>query len=368
MRVVFVLAGLGAGGAEKVVNLLAHHRLAAGDDVHVIALNATDATSYFSYDPRIQVEGLTRTGKNSRHFVTMQRVKDLRRRFARIRPDMVVSFLTKINVITVLATAGTGTPTIISERNNFDVQQMSRFWRWSRPMAAFAATSVVVMTERARARQPARVRKKTIVIPNPVTPLPRAMPRPDAGRRVVAVGRLDRQKGFDILIASFAQVVERVPDAVLTIYGEGPERSALEKQISDLGLQEAVRLSGVTQVPGEWVSPGDVFALSSRFEGFANVVLEAMSSGMAVVSVDCPWGPSEIVQDGTTGLLVPMGSKEALATAITRVLTDPELRGSFCEAGPPSLDRFSTATVLAKWDETISQAAGRPPLTVFADA
>ena len=103
MRVVFVLAGLGAGGAEKVVNLLAHHRLAAGDDVHVIALNATDSTSYFSYDPRIQVEGLSRTGKNSRHFVTMQRVKDLRRRFARIRPDMVVSFLTKINVITVLA-------------------------------------------------------------------------------------------------------------------------------------------------------------------------------------------------------------------------------------------------------------------------
>lgn len=368
MRVVFVLAGLGAGGAEKVVNLLAHHRLAAGDDVHVIALNATDSTSYFSYDPRIQVEGLSRTGNYSRHFVTMQRVKDLRRLFARIRPDMVVSFLTKINVITVLATAGTGTPTIISERNNFDVQQMSRFWRWSRPMAAFAATSLVVMTERARARQPARVRKKTIVIPNPVTPLPRAMPRPDAGCRVVAVGRLDRQKGFDILIASFAQVVERVPDAVLTIYGEGPERSALEKQISELGLQETVHLSGVTQVPGEWVSPGDVFALSSRFEGFANVVLEAMSSGMAVVSVDCPWGPSEIVQDGTTGLLVPMGSKEALATAITRVLTDPELRGSFCEAGPPSLDRFSTATVLAKWDETISQAAGRPPLTVFADA
>jgi glycosyltransferase involved in cell wall biosynthesis len=367
MRVVFVLAGLGAGGAEKVVNLLAHHRLAAGDQVHVIAVNATDSSSYFSYDPGIQVEGLSRTGRQSRHFVAVQRAMDLRRRLATIKPDVVVSFLTKINIITVLATAGSGIPTIISERNNFDVQQMSHFWRWMRPLAASAAARVVVMTERARARQHARVRKKTIVIPNPVTPLPRAKPRPDAGRRVVAAGRLDRQKGFDILIEGFAQVVERVPDAQLTIYGEGPERSALEKQISDLGLQNVVRLAGVTQVPGEWVSPGDVFALSSRFEGFANVVLEAMSGGMAVVSVDCPWGPGEIVKDGTTGLLVPMGSTEALASSITRVLTEPGLRQSLCEAGPPSLDRFSTATVLAKWDETIFQAVGRPPSTVVAD-
>lgn len=368
MRVVFVLAGLGAGGAEKVVNLLAHHRLAAGDDVHVIAVNATDSTSYFSYDPDIQVEGLSRTGQYSRHFVAAQRAMDLRRRLARIKPDLVVSFLTKINVITVLATAGTGTPTIISERNNFDLQQMSRFWRWTRPMAALAANRVVVMTERARERQSARIQKKTTVIPNPVTPLPRAKPRPDAGRRVVAVGRLDQQKGFDILIAGFAQVVERVPDAELTIYGEGPERSALEKQISDLGLQEVVRLAGVTQVPGEWTSPGDVFALSSRFEGFANVVLEAISSGMAVVSTDCPWGPGEIVQDGTTGLLVPMGSKEALASAITRVLTDPALRRSFCEAGPPSLDRFSTANVLGQWDQAFLQAAGPPSFTALAVA
>ncbi len=368
LRVVFVLAGLGAGGAEKIVNLLAHRRLAAGDTVHVIALNAAEPSSYFSYDPAIQVEALGRSRHLSRHLGSVAALPSLRRRLVAIQPDIVLSFLTKINVVAVVAASGLGIPLIISERNNFELQQMNPFWRWAQPLAAQQAAGIVMQTESARARLPARLKEKAAVVPNPITPSLRRPPEAGPGLRAVAVGRLDRQKGFDLLLDAFCEVVRHLPEATLTIYGEGPERPALERQISDLGLDRSVDLAGVSRSPGDWLSPGAVFVLSSRFEGFPNVLLEAMAGGMAVVSSDCPWGPSEIVQDGHSGLLVPCDDSQALAAAITRTLTDPELRSRLCRNAPASLDRYSTASVLDMWDAAIARALDREPVMTLVKA
>lgn len=355
MRIVFVLSGLGAGGAEKVVNLLAHHRSECGDTVHVLAVNAESATSYFPYDPAIAVETLGHFPRAARGIAPGLRMIALRRRLRVLRPDLVVSFLTKINVMVALASLTLGIPTVISERNNLTLQKMNPIWRWIHPLAARGAACIVLQTDLARRSLPRRSREQAVVIPNPVTPAEgpaRVVDR--RAVRVVAAGRLEPQKGFDLLLEAFAGIAKDLPNVTLTIFGDGPRRGDLERQARELGIADRVTMPGVTASPGIWTAAGDIFVLSSRFEGFPNVLLEALMAGMATIAFDCPWGPAEILADPNTGLLVPAGDVAALGDAIRRVATDAVLRENLAAAGPRIADRYSKTSVLGQWDNAIA--------------
>ena len=359
VRIVFVLAGLGAGGAEKVVNLLAHHRDRCGDKVHVIAVNAADDSSFFPYADSIEVDALAQAPRLLKVGATAFRLVELNRRLAAIKPDLIISFLTKVNVITGLAAIGLNAPTIMSERNNFKAQSMSPFWRWIAPHTARRAIGLVMQTEDARNSLPQHLRERAAVIPNPIV-VPATGKHGSHSRpaRFVAVGRLDKQKGFDMLLTAFAAVAEKMPEASLVIHGEGPERSVLEQQAIALGISDRVELPGVTESPGDWVSPGDVFVLSSRFEGFPNVLLEALMGGMATVAFDCPWGPGEILENGETGLLVPEQNLDALSAAMMRVATDQDLKQRLVFSGQASVKRYSAPVIAAQWDAIIASAVG----------
>ncbi|WP_274628679.1 glycosyltransferase family 4 protein [Arvimicrobium flavum] len=352
MRVVFVLAGFGAGGAEKVVNLVAHHRLEQGDAVHVIAASAPTTRSYFPYDSEISLETLQTRG-TTRIGLVWLRAAELRRRIRELQPDVVISFLSKINILVGLAAIGLDTPVIMSERNNYQAQKMSPFWRLLAPVAARSAAHLVMQTAAARNALPRALEAKAVVIPNPVS-IPANVPRNSTiPPRFVAVGRLEEQKGFDLLIAAFSHVVQRLPSATLSIFGEGPERPGLERQVRTLGLADRVSLPGVTNSPGDWLSQGDIFVLSSRFEGFPNVLLEALMARMATVAFDCPWGPAEILQ-GDAGLLVPAGDVHQLAETLLRVATDPVLADRLAERGPAVTAGYSKPAVFAQWDAVIA--------------
>jgi glycosyltransferase involved in cell wall biosynthesis len=357
VRIAFVLAGLDAGGAEKVVNLLAHHRDRCGDEVHVISLNARLPVSFFPYSPSIQLEALGRLPSGPNVGTTATRLMRLRRKLAAIKPDLVISFLTKINVLTCLATIGTGASVITSERNNFTVQSVNAFWRFMAPLAARRSARLVMQTVDAKNALPVNLRTKAAVIPNPVV-LPE-VDRPAAksgGTRFVAVGRLERQKGFDLLVDAFEPVARGIEDASLTIHGEGSERPALEAQVERLGLSGRVYLPGTTKAPGDWISPGDIFVLSSRFEGFPNVLLEALTAGMATIAFDCPWGPGEILADRQTGVLVPAENVVALSGAMQKVGSNAGLRRQLAQAGQMAANRYSAPVIAAQWDQVISDA------------
>jgi glycosyltransferase involved in cell wall biosynthesis len=120
-----------------------------------------------------------------------------------------------------------------------------------------------------------------------------------------------------------------------------------------------VQLPGVTKSPGAWLEAGDIFVLSSRFEGFPNVLVEALAGGLAAVAFDCPWGPSSIVTHGKDGLLVPPADIEGLAQALGRLVTDSELRRGLAAAAAETADRFSLPNILARWDAAFATAAAR---------
>ena len=189
-------------------------------------------------------------------------------------------------------------------------------------------------------------------IPNALPPLDGGVASLDS-QVVVAAGRLTGQKGFDLLIRAWASVAREQPDWKLRIYGGGPLKGSLEALISELGLGSSVSLMGATKQMGEELARGSVFALSSRFEGFGMVLVEAMSKGLPVVSFDCPRGPSEIVSDGVDGLLVPAEDVDGLARALLSLMGDASRRRAFGEAALEKSRRYSVEEIGARWDELL---------------
>lgn len=360
MRIVFVQAGLGPGGAEKIVNLLAGHRLTLGDEVHVLAFSDSCGGSYFPYDESISIETLESADyRGPRGFARIaKRLAWLHRRLSTLQPDLTVSFLTKTNVLTLLATRGLSSKVIVSERNNPSRQEAHPVWRPAGILLASFADNIVMQTDAAYKSLPSRLRARATVIPNPCI-VPREIRKfRGNGQRIIAVGRLCRQKGFDLLIEAFSRIVGLAPQATLTIHGEGPERESLEKMVHTLGIADRVRLPGVTTTPGGWLGTGDIFVLSSRFEGFPNVLVEALAAGYAAIAFDCPWGPSEILSHGRNGILVPPEDVGALADALAHLLTDSERRLALSTAAPLTVKDFSLQNILERWDAAFSNAVG----------
>ncbi len=192
-------------------------------------------------------------------------------------------------------------------------------------------------------------------IPNAARDLGGARPDLDA-HVVLGAGRLNRQKGFDLLVRAFARLAPSHPDWRLRICGQGQEREELERLVAGHGLRGVAELPGPRDLAEE-IAKASVFVLSSRFEGFPLVLLEAMSVGMAVVSFDCPTGPRDLVQDGRSGLLVAANDVEALAAAIARMMDDEELRRRCAAAAPESVRAYSAEAVGRRWEELLAEVA-----------
>ena len=343
----------------------------------------TDA-SFFGTDPRVVEVRLDLFAVSRTPFAgvvrNLGRLRRLRQAIRATEPDAVLSFMDRTNVLTLLATVGQPWPVVVSDRTDPDVSP-GRGWSQLRSLAYLRAHRIVVQTAAARRALPARRRARASVIPNPVlqpAELPGSgQPVPadhDAagtsasrnegdgqapaggaasGARVVALGRLVEAKGFDLLLRAFATVHRRHPGVTLEIWGEGTDHASLLSLRDQLGLASAVDLRGETRTPAVALRRGDVFVLSSRHEGFPNVLLEAMAEGIAAVAFDCPYGPAEIIRDGVDGILVPPGDVEGLAGAIDRVLDDPATRSRLGARAVEVRERFDLERIGRMWDELL---------------
>jgi glycosyltransferase involved in cell wall biosynthesis len=280
----------------------------------------------------------------------------LRRAIREATPDVVISFLTKVNVMTLLATRGLNIPVVVSERNNPLRQPMDPVWLRLRDRLYPRAARLVAQTEGVVAQLPPAIRAKATVIPNPIVPQPAVPQAPDV-KVVGAVGRLVEQKGFDLFLRAVSRIASQVPDWTFVIWGEGEDREKLVRLAGDLGLAGRVRFPGVSQRPQDWLAQTAIFVLSSRYEGFPNALGEAMVSGIPSVAFDCPFGPRSLITDGVDGLLVEPENVDALAIAIARLVGDASLRSQLAEHARSSVRRFAPERVLKQWDELARQAA-----------
>jgi glycosyltransferase involved in cell wall biosynthesis len=222
-----------------------------------------------------------------------------------------------------------------------------------------ALTTLTTQDEEDYDRLLAGSRTQVLAVPNPVPPSDAPAADHDA-KVVIAAGRLNLQKGFDLLIPAFAAVARPHPDWRLRIYGSGPERERLQTQIDELGAAEHIALLGRSERLGEAMAEASIFALSSRWEGFPMVLLEALGAGLAVVSFDCPTGPRDIVRDGREGILVPPEDIEAFAGALRTLIDDPARRRAFAEAARRRAGDFDIAAVGARVKDLLAQLGVQP--------
>jgi glycosyltransferase involved in cell wall biosynthesis len=172
---------------------------------------------------------------------------------------------------------------------------------------------------------------------------------------VLAAGRLTLQKGFDMLIPAFAQVVARHPDWTLRICGGGPQRHALAHQVIELGLSHNVFLMGPVDHLERQMAQASMFVLSSRHEGLPMVMVEAMSLGVPVVSFDCPTGPRDVIEDGRSGILVPADDVDALARAMLSVIEDPERRHELGAGAARRAQDYALESIGPRWEALIEE-------------
>lgn len=171
--------------------------------------------------------------------------------------------------------------------------------------------------------------------------------------RMVHVGRLDEQKNHQLLLLACAELKRRGRDFSLAIVGGGQDRPWIEQQIQERGLQHHVFLAGEQKNPFPWMAAADALLLTSRFEAFALVLVEAMVCGTAVISVDCPAGPAEVLVNGKYGLLVPNDDCGAIATAVERVMDDDSLKECLVQDGYLRADDFDVKNIIPQWEALI---------------
>ncbi|TCU62126.1 glycosyltransferase involved in cell wall biosynthesis [Novosphingobium sp. PhB57] len=351
MRIAILASGLGAGGAEQVIAQLAHHWCAAGHTVDVIAFDRPEDPVFHRLPQPVT---LHRLGGGSGFAGMAGRVAALRRVLQARQPQVFVSFLTKNNLIAALATLGTPTRLVCAERNNPERQGTHPLWNLLLRLLYRRADAIVCQTAAVRRCFPAAVLAKLVTIANPV-PAPDVMRAEGEVKRLCAVGRLTHQKGFDLLVQAFAAVAPLWPDWRLDIWGEGPERAALEAQVSALGLEGRVLLRGLSPRPRAWVEEAGIFVLSSRYEGFPNVLGEAMAAGLPAIAADCDFGPADMVEHGRSGLLVASEDTAALSQAMAGLIADPLARSRMGAEAAEAMARFQPARILQQWDQVLAQ-------------
>lgn len=300
----------------------------------------------------------------------IRRVVALRRLLRGIQPEIALGMMTTANIM--LALAAWGLPnvhTIGSEHIHPTQYPLSYTWKFLRSKAYGLLNAVTALTSEGENWLKNNTNAKSVLlIPNAVTwPLPEHEPRisPRAlcqpnKQILLAVGRLDEQKGFDWLVEVFSNLAHKHSNWDLIILGEGSLRTILEKQVRESGLEKRIFLPGRVGNLSEWYESADLFVMSSRYEGFGNTLVEAMAYGLPAVSFDCDAGPRDIINHGLNGLLVPPCDLVALTSTLDNIMRDDALRLRLAERTADVREQFSMKGIASLWEQLFDKLLYEP--------
>jgi glycosyltransferase involved in cell wall biosynthesis len=346
------------------MTILANRWVAKGWEITLLSLDDGSIRPFFPLDPGVRHRPLGLLADSKHLWMglcnNVKRLTTLRKAIRQTQADAVISFLESTNVLTLLATRGLGIPVIASELIEPSAYRIKPVWAWLRRRIYPLADRVIVLTSRAIDFFPQALQAKIQAIPAPVPQPqeskvdPAEIPALPGGHRIVAMGRLVEQKGFDLLIEAFAALSGKFPDWSLIIFGEGPLRAELEAQRQRLGLMDRVLLPGLVRNTETLAGQVDLFVLSSRFEGFPMALCEAMAVGFPVLAFDCPTGPKEIIRHEVDGLLVPPDNIQELARSMERLMSDTELRSQLAVRAREIVERFSIDRVADLWETLLA--------------
>lgn len=349
-KVTFILASLNRGGAERVISILSDYCSKKGMEVDIILLLFNEVS--YNIAENIHIYDFT-GGQQSRIKRLPYWIKSIRRYVKENKPDVIVSFVARINVIVQTACLGLKQHIIVSERNDPYSDGRSRMVDMLTALLYPKADSVVFQTKRA-AGYFKKCDLKARIISNPIS-VEMCADAPQKGK-IVSVGRLYPQKNHKMLIEAVADAKKTVPYVQLYIYGEGELKEELQQYAEKFGISDAVHFMGNVPDVHRQISDADIFVLSSDYEGLSNALLEAMMMGLPCISTNCA-GSDEYIENGKNGILVPVGDCAAMSSAISKLLSDSDLKKKLGENARLTSAEFAKEPVLQKWFELINSVS-----------
>lgn len=349
MHILFTVASMAGGGAERVISILANRLVREGNQISII-MTAGDRVDYQmdSQVEMISIGGIT-GGSMTKRF---ERVRKMRALFKKNENAVIISFGLGSNFYTAAAHLGLKNLLVISERNDPAACPHPRL----RNIIFGCADKLVFQTEDALECFPGKLQKKGVVIPNPIS---ERIMQPYQGERkktIAAVGRLEPQKNYPLLLQAFADFHKTHPDYTLHLFGKGYLLEKLQQTACELTIAEAVVFEGFAKDVHEKIKDAGMYVLSSDYEGISNALLEAMALGLPVISTDCPIGGSKMcIENEKNGLLVPVKKADDLAEAMGRLADDSEFAQSLGKEAVSVRERFSERAVTKAWKEVLDE-------------
>jgi len=363
MKLTFVTATLTSGGSERVMSIVANKMQERGYEVEIICLN--DQIVFYPINEGIKITHVeVEAGTKS----LPKKLWWFRKHIQNTQPDVVIAFMVSVYTVTLLALIGVDIPVISSVRNDPAYSNLRK--KITRKILLPRSAHVVVQTQQIKQYFSKNIQKKTTVIYNPVNervfeaPLnPPSMGSYDNDNpglnikderlnRIISVGRLYPQKDQKTMIEAFAKVSEKFPQWSLIIFGEGPERGALELLVERLKIKDKVLLPGKSENIIDELKKSKIFCLSSIYEGMSNALVEAICVGLPIVTTKVS-GTEELIENGENGFVMDIGDKDTMAMAMTKLIEDESLRQKFAEKNKTQAVKFETNAIVDQWEEVI---------------
>jgi len=349
MKICFVIYSLGNGGAERVLSTISNYFI---NKYEITIITFNNEESFYKLDEKIKIVSLN-SGNNSKNIFdaiknNIKTIINLTKTIKSVDSDVVISFMTTSNILSILACKILNKPIIISERTNYDFLS-SKIWKKIRKIVYPFCNHLVVQSNYDLKKYD--FVKNVSIIENPLF-IYRFKKQEKRKNYFLSVGRLDKVKGFDMLIEAYSKFNTSWK---LKIVGEGNERESLEEQIERLGLSDKVELLGRKNDVEKYYYESGVFILSSRMEGYPNALVEAMACGCPCISFDCKTGPISIIENYINGILIENENIEKLSEAMNKLSLNAENRQKLSQKALEIREKLNIKKVSEKWEYIINE-------------
>lgn len=367
-NIAIVVSAMNLGGAQRVVSILCDHWIKSGYEVSLISTFTGNKTNHYEVNKSVKLFYLAeyKFTFGNRSLKLIFKLLQLRRIFKELETDVIISFLTRVNIASALATFGMKRKLVICERTWTPFATLNKNFYWFYRQLFANVARIIVQTDQSKNWLYENFSNSRVtVIPNPVSyPLPIQKERSVSPFKLIsknkkiilASGRLHKFKQFDLLLQAFSKIYHLYDNWDLVILGDGDERKSLQSRVNNFGIQARVHMPGSVGNISDWYNASDIFVLSSLVEGFPNVLLEAMAYGLPCISFDCNTGPREMIEHNKNGLLVaPAEKSEGLAAAIKKLIDNPDLRENISSKSRNIRDKFSINNIMNIWDDVLGK-------------
>lgn len=357
-HIAMFISSLNKGGSERVLVNLAEYFYSRDYRITIVTQYKTDNEYEISdgirriYSEITEAEiGKSRIGNFCRRFGKLRNI------WKKEKPDLILSFIGKNNIMAILTSRFLSIPTVVSVRGEPKEEYYSRLLRLAAGVFFPLADGIILQTKASKDFFGKAIQKKSVIMPNSLNPsFIRDVYEGERDKQIVAVGRIDENKNHRMIINAFAALAKQYPEYHLTIYGEGELRQELIEKTKEMGLQERIHLPGSISDVATAIRKASVFILASRSEGMPNTLMEAMALGIPVISTDCPCGgPRDLIEDGVNGLLTEVDNQKMLEEQLQKIISDKEFADKLGKNASKIQEELNPALINQKWEEYFSK-------------